>query len=81
VQLYLRDEISETARPVKELIGCQKIVLVSGEKVNVTFTISPEQLSYYNNKLQEVTEPGAYRLMIGSSSKDIRLRATINYVE
>jgi beta-glucosidase len=73
-QLYLRQMVSQPVRPVKELKGFQKVMLQPGETKTITFTIDKEKLSFYNDQLQWITEPGEFRLMIGSASDDIRLQ-------
>ncbi|BAV08791.1 glycoside hydrolase family 3 N-terminal domain-containing protein [Filimonas lacunae] len=77
VQLYIHDEIASIVRPVKELKGFQRILLQPGEQKEVHFTITPEMLTMYNADMQQVIEPGAFRVMIGGSSKTIQLRDLI----
>lgn len=77
VQLYIYDELSDYARPVKELKGFQRVILKKGEEKKVTFILTPDVFSVLNKELKKVTEPGFFRIMIGSSSKDIRLRNRI----
>ncbi|SMO47224.1 glycoside hydrolase family 3 C-terminal domain-containing protein [Solitalea koreensis] len=74
VQLYIRDLVSSVARPLKELKGFQRIHLKPGETKEVTFTITPDLLKMLNEQMQWVVEPGEFRIMIGASSKDIRVR-------
>lgn len=74
VQLYLRDMLATVARPVMELAGFQRVRLAPGESREVSFTITPEHLRMTNGEMQRVVEPGSFRIMIGASSKDIRLR-------
>lgn len=81
VQLYLRDRVGSVVRPVKELKDFQKIKLVPGESKTIRFTITKEKLSFYNDKLQWITEPGEFDLMIGSSSRDIRLQGEFELVK
>ncbi len=73
-QLYLRDEVASVARPVKELKAFQRISLKAGEAHECLFVITPAMLSMLDENLKTVVEPGIFRLMVGSSSKDIRLR-------
>ena len=73
-QLYLRDMVSQPVRPVKELKGFEKVMLQPGETKTITFTIDKEKLAFYNDQLQRITQPGEFRLMIGSASDDIRLQ-------
>jgi len=74
VQLYLHDELASVARPVKELKGFQRVRLNPGEEKQLQFMITPDLLTMLDINLKEVIEPGKFRLMIGSSSTDIRLR-------
>ena len=73
-QLYLRDVVSQPVRPVKELKDFKKLMLQPGEKKTITFTINKDKLAFYNEQLQRITQPGEFRLMIGSASDDIRLQ-------
>ncbi len=72
VQLYIRDRVASVVRPVKELKGFEKIHLKAGETKTVQFRIGKEQLAFYNNQLEWVTEPGEFDIMIGASAGDIR---------
>jgi beta-glucosidase len=74
VQLYINDEISSMSRPVKELKGFEKINLAAGEKKTVRFKLTPEHLSFLDRHLEPIVEPGMFKVMVGSSSKDIRLK-------
>lgn len=73
VQLYINDIISSTSKPVKELKGYEKISLEPGEVKSVSFRLTPEELSLYDRDMNFVVEPGIFKVMVGSSSKDIRL--------
>jgi len=77
VQLYIRDILSSVAQPIIALKGFQKIILQPGETKEVSFIITPEMLRMLNKEMKWVVEPGEFRIMIGASSKDIRLRDTI----
>ncbi|MBP7512897.1 MAG: glycoside hydrolase family 3 C-terminal domain-containing protein [Flavobacteriales bacterium] len=79
VQLYAHDELSSIARPVKELKGFQRVALQPGEAKTLTFKLHASMFSFPNEAMEEVTEPGTFRIMIGGSSKDIRLRAMVEY--
>ncbi len=73
VQLYISDKKSSLPRPTKELKGFQKVDLQPGEEKEVTFTITPAELCYYNDALSQwVAEPGEFEAMIGASSADIK---------
>jgi beta-glucosidase len=73
VQMYLRDKVGSVVRPIKELKDFQKINLKPGEVKTIKFIINKEKLSFYNQDLKWVAEPGEFELMIGASSNDIRL--------
>ena len=77
-QLYLRDVVSQPVRPVKELKDFKKLMLQPGEKKTITFTITKDKLAFYNDKLDWITQPGEFNLMIGSASDDIRLQENFN---
>ncbi len=74
VQLYIHDKVGSIARPVKELKGFQKIKLKVGETKSVSFTVTAEDLKFYNSNLKFVAEPGSFELMIGASSADIKFK-------
>ncbi|MDX1314961.1 MAG: glycoside hydrolase family 3 C-terminal domain-containing protein, partial [Eudoraea sp.] len=78
VQLYLRDEIASVARPVMELKRFKRIHIKKGESARVTFELKYDDLAMLNDKMERVVEPGKFRIMIGSSSRDIRLRTHFN---
>jgi beta-glucosidase len=74
VQLYIRDELASVARPIKELKGFQRIALKVGETKKVSFQLGPDELSMLDKDLNRLVEAGDFRIMIGASSKDIKLR-------
>jgi beta-glucosidase len=76
-QLYIRDIIASVARPVLELKGFRRIHLAPGQSKQVTFTIEPSMLRMLNEKMEYVTEPGDFRIMIGSSSRSLFLKETL----
>jgi beta-glucosidase len=80
VQIYLRDLVSSVSRPVKELKDFKKIKLKAGEKRTIQFVIDNNKLSFYNQQLQWVSEPGTFDLMIGASSADIRLKTNFDLI-
>ena len=75
VQLYIRDIIGSVTRPVRELKGFQKITLNKGETKTITFSITLEDLKFYNYDLNFVAEPGRFEVFVGTNS-DARLKAT-----
>lgn len=81
VQLYIRDEYASIPRPVKELKGFSRIFLNPGEKLNVIFHLPVDLLAFYDENLNLVIEPGKILVMVGSSSKDIRLQGEFEISE
>lgn len=81
VQLYLRDRVGSIVRPVKELKDFAKLKLKAGETATIKFIIDKQKLSFYNQQLQWVAEPGDFDLMIGSSSEDIRLKDSFELIQ
>ena len=71
VQMYIRDLVGSSARPVKELKGFERISLKAGESKTVSFTITPELLKYYNFDLEYVCEPGEFHVMVGPDSERV----------
>lgn len=79
VQLYIGDEKCTVLRPLKELERFQKVALNPGEEKAVSFTITADDLKYYDETLKDWTaEPGKFKVYIGSSSSDIR--STVSFV-
>ena len=73
VQLYIGDDFSITARPVRELKGFKKVFLNPGESEIVEFEIDREELLYYDMaKCDWATEKGTFTVCVGSSSRDLR---------
>jgi len=81
VQLYIRDLLSSVARPVMELKGFQRTHLNPGETKDVSFAITPEVLRMLDKDLKPIVEPGDFRIMVGSSSRDIRLRTILTVID
>jgi beta-glucosidase len=77
VQLYIRDLVSSVTRPVKELKGFQRITLEPGERRTVVFDVTPEHLAFFDINMEWRVEPGEFRLMVGSSSRDEDLQAVM----
>jgi beta-glucosidase len=81
VQLYLRDKVAQPVRPVKELKDFKKLMLQPGESKIIQFVIDKEKLSFYDDQLKWITQPGAFDVMIGASSSDIRLKSTFELIK
>ena len=81
VQLYVRDPESSVARPEKELKGFAKVSLQPGETKSVTITLDRRAFAFWHDGEHAwVVESGAFELLIGSSSADIRAQATVMVV-
>ncbi len=80
-QLYIRDRVASMVRPVKELKDFQKVFLKAGESKTIQFSIDKEKLSFYNQKMEWITEPGEFDLMIGTSSEKIKLQSAFELVQ
>ncbi len=79
VQLYVSDLKSSLPRPPKELKGFIKVALKPGESQTVAFTLDERSLAFYDpHKKDWVAEPGEFEVLVGSSSRDIRLKAKFN---
>ena len=72
VQLYIRDRVGSSTRPVQELKGFRRVALKAGESRDVSFTIDVSLLKYYNYDLQYVAEPGEFDVMIGGASNAVK---------
>ncbi len=72
VQLYIRDLYASSARPVKELKNYQRVFLKAGESKEVRFTLTEEDLKFYNAELEYVCEPGEFEVMAGPNSRDLQ---------
>jgi beta-glucosidase len=74
VQLYVRDLHASVFRPGKELKGFTKVALAPGEETDVTLTLDPRAFAFYDVGSQAwVVEPGEFEILVGASSRDIRL--------
>lgn len=73
VQLYISDKKSSLPRPVKELKGFDKVKLAPGEEKNISFTITKDALSFFDDTKHEwVAEPGKFEAVIAASAADIK---------
>jgi len=74
VQLYLHDRSADITRPVQQLFGFKRLKLQPGEKCQVQFTVSTDQMGFYDRDMNFVVEPGEMEVMVGAASNDIRLQ-------
>jgi len=78
VQLYVRDLESSVFRPEKELKGFAKVSLDPGEATEVQFTLDRRAFAYYDTSLRDWhVETGGFEILVGASSRDIRLKASV----
>lgn len=78
VQVYVSDKKSKEPRPIKELKGFEKVSLQPGETREVRILLDENAFRYFNEKKDDwVVEKGEFDILVGASSKDIRLRNTI----
>ncbi|MFW9865976.1 MAG: glycoside hydrolase family 3 C-terminal domain-containing protein [Candidatus Thorarchaeota archaeon] len=81
IQLYIQDIESSVERPLKELKGFKKVLLKPKDKATVNFEIKKEDLSFYDeNQGKWNAEKGDFNILIGSSSRDIRLNCKFKYL-
>jgi beta-glucosidase len=78
VQLYVHDPLASVARPVVALEGFRKIFLEPGAATSVEFEVGPRELALLDEALREVVEPGDFRIYVGASSRDIRLKGVLS---
>jgi beta-glucosidase len=72
VQLYIRDMVGSVVRPVKELKGFQQVFLKAGESKTIRFTITENELRFYNDNLDFIYEPGDFKIFVGGNSRDVK---------
>jgi beta-glucosidase len=81
-QLYIRDIDASEPRPMKELKGFEKIFLKAGELKTLKIEIDERALSFYSSKKKQwIAERGKFEILVGSSSKDIKLKRIFSYAE
>jgi beta-glucosidase len=80
VQLYTRDLVSSVITYEKNLRGFERVSLRPGETKNVSFALGFSDLALWDRSMHFVVEPGAFRVMIGASSEDIRLQGEFEIV-
>jgi beta-glucosidase len=65
------------ARPIQELAGFTRLSLAAGATQRVTFDVKRSQVRFLDASMRIIEEPGVWRVMVGGSSRDIRLRAEV----
>lgn len=74
IQLYIRDLVGKVVRPVKELKSFQKVFIKKGESKTVNFTLTPENLKFYDDELNFDWEGGEFDIMVGTNSQDVQTK-------
>lgn len=77
-QLYVRDLVASTVRPIKELKCFARVLLDPGQTAKVTLTVPTDMLNFTGSHGARMVEPGQFDIMIGASSASIHLRATVD---
>ncbi|RXZ35738.1 beta-glucosidase [Sphingomonas desiccabilis] len=72
VQLYVRDQVSSVARPVKALRGFRRVTLKPGETRTVRLPLGPDAFRLWNAEMREVVEPGRFDILTGPNSRDLQ---------
>jgi beta-glucosidase len=72
VQIYVHQLVSSVTRPIKELKAFERVTLGPGESTTLTFLLTPEAFRMWNVSMQRVVEPGAFEIMAGSNSVDLK---------
>jgi beta-glucosidase len=72
VQLYVHQLVGSVTRPLKELKAFERVSLAAGESKTVSFTLTPETFRMWNIAMQRVVEPGAFEIMVGGNSVDLK---------
>jgi beta-glucosidase len=75
-QLYIQDTFASVVRPVKALKDFAKVKLNPGESKLITFEITPDKLSFYDEEKGWITESGEFKVMVGGASNDIKLKSS-----
>jgi beta-glucosidase len=78
VQLYVHQWVGSVTRPVKELKAFERVTLAVGESKTVSFTLTPETFRMWNIAMQRVVEPGAFEIMVGGNS--VELKSTLLHI-
>ncbi|GAB6089129.1 beta-glucosidase family protein [Spirochaeta dissipatitropha] len=81
VQVYVSDSESSVLRPDKELKGFSRLTLAAGESAGVSVTLTPRSFAFWDEKSRNwKVEPGEFRILVGASSRDIRLTGIVEVV-
>lgn len=78
VQLYVHDQLASVVQPLKQLKAFRRVMIPKGETRHVEFTLTRDDLSIINARMQQEFEPGDFHIMVGASSNDIKLQKVIS---
>jgi beta-glucosidase len=70
-QLYIRDWVASVVQPVKQLKGFRKLELKAGETREVAFTLTSDDLKFYDGEMKYTIEPGEFSVFVGGNSRDV----------
>mgnify|MGYP001548192237 CR=1 FL=1 len=73
VQIYVRDRLASSARPVRELKAFARVPLAAGASARVRVKLPVDMLNFTDGRGERIVEPGDFDLMVGSSSRDLHL--------
>ena len=77
VQLYLHDPVASVTRPVRQLVGFARVQLAAGEAIRLRFRLHADRTSFTGRDGRRVVEPGELRVLVGTSSADLRWERSI----
>jgi beta-xylosidase len=80
VQIYVRDRLASSSRPVRELKAFSRVPLKAGASARVRVKLPVDMLNFTDGRGERIVEPGDFDLMVGSSSRDIHLGGTVTVV-
>ncbi|TDP58282.1 beta-glucosidase BglX [Flavobacterium dankookense] len=77
VQLYIRDITASLSRPVKELKGFELVELKKGETKTIRFTLTENELGFFDNEGNYLVEPGTFKVFVGTNSDEVKETAFV----
>jgi beta-glucosidase len=72
VQVYVHQQVASVTRPIKELKAFQRVTLAPDESKTLTFVLTREAFQMWNIAMQRIVEPGAFDIMVGGNSVDLK---------
>ena len=77
VQIYVRDRLASSTRPVRELKAFARVPLAAGASARLRVKVPVDMLNFTDGRGERIVEPGEFDLMVGSSSRDLHLSETV----